>query len=62
MKKAVAVISVIFLALSAQPAQAAAKVKVLSASKVSTKTGASDYHCFWTTKRAWNLCFPVHGN
>jgi hypothetical protein len=39
MKKAVAVISVIFLALSAQPAQAAAKVKVLNASKVSTKTG-----------------------
>jgi hypothetical protein len=39
MKKAVAVISVIFLALSAQPAQAGAKVKVLNASKVSTKTG-----------------------
>ena len=39
MKKAVAVISVIFLALSAQPAQAAVKVKVLNASKVSTKTG-----------------------
>jgi hypothetical protein len=39
MKKAVAVISIIFLALSAQPAQAAAKVKVLNASKVSTKTG-----------------------
>ncbi|GBL28743.1 hypothetical protein EMGBS9_05700 [Actinomycetota bacterium] len=39
MKKAVAVVSIIFLALSAQPAQAAAKVKVMNASKVSTKTG-----------------------
>jgi hypothetical protein len=39
MKKAVAVISMVFLVLSAQSAQAAAKVKVLNASKVSTKTG-----------------------
>ena len=39
MTKAVAVISVRFLALSAQFAQAAAKVKVLNTNKVSTKTG-----------------------
>ena len=39
MKKVVALISVVFLVLSVQPAQAAAKVKVLNASKVSTKTG-----------------------
>ena len=39
MKKVVAVISIIFLSLSVQSAQAATKVKVLNASKVSTKTG-----------------------
>jgi len=39
MKKTVVVISLILFALSAQPAQAAAKVKVLNASNVSTKTG-----------------------
>lgn len=39
MKKVVALVSVVFLVLSVQPAQAAAKVKVLNASKVSTKTG-----------------------
>jgi hypothetical protein len=39
MKKVVALVSVVFVVLSVQPAQAAAKVKVLNASKVSTKTG-----------------------
>lgn len=39
MKKVVAIISMVFLALSAQSAQAAVKVNVLSPSKVSTKTG-----------------------
>jgi hypothetical protein len=39
MKKVVALISVVLLTLSAQPAQAAPKVTVLNPSKVSTKTG-----------------------
>jgi hypothetical protein len=39
MKKVVALISVVLLTLSAQPAQAATKVTVLNPSKVSTKTG-----------------------
>ena len=39
MKKVVALISVAFLVLSAQSAQAAVKVKVANANKVSTKTG-----------------------
>jgi hypothetical protein len=39
MKKVVALISVVLLSLSAQPAQAATKVTVLNPSKVSTKTG-----------------------
>ena len=39
MKKVVALISVVILTLSAQPAQAATKVTVLNPSKVSTKTG-----------------------
>lgn len=39
MKKAAALISVLFLILGIQPAQAATTVKVLNPSKISTKTG-----------------------
>ena len=39
MKKLAAIVSVLFLILSVQPANAAAKVKVTNSSKISTKTG-----------------------
>ena len=39
MKKIAAIVSVLFLILSVQPANAAVKVKVANASKISTKTG-----------------------
>jgi hypothetical protein len=39
MKKLAAIVSVLFLVLSVQPANAAAKVKVANSSKISTKTG-----------------------
>ena len=39
MKKLVAIVSVLFLIISVQPANAAAKVKVANSSKISTKTG-----------------------